>query len=320
MTRYLDTVPQPWNHAVIQTAIFDSFTDARAAIEDTEGGRLWRSLQELNDSVYVLETNISDLLDEISLFTDRSKNPAFWHQSDGSEAERYTREVKRMLSNSTGALMALVDHARNFTRVSPVPDYADELRKHFLQPGLHDFLQCLRNYNTHWRIARANWTISHGHEPNSRQARFLVTKADLLAWRGWSPVATDYIDGVTEAVDLYEVFSTYRTHAQKFYAWHRGAVLRQYNSTLRPYLEYKRLYEGISKKYHWNMVISHVPMTLNPLQYLSQYLPSHDVESVLALPHQSKQQADEVIRLLDMDEFCDDALRDKVYALFSATK
>ena len=281
MTRDLDTIPHPWNHADIQTAIFKSFTEARAAIEDTEGGRLWRSLKELDDSVYVFESNISDLLDEISLFADRSKNPGFWHQGDGNEAERYTREVKRKLTNSTAALMALVDHARNFTRVSPVPDYADELRKHFQQPGLHDFLQCLRNYNTHWRIAQANWTTSHGREANSRQARFLVTKDELLAWSGWNAAAKDYIDRVTEVVDLYE---------------------------------------GISKKYNWNMVISHVPKMLNPLQFLSQYLPSHSVERVLALPHQSKQQADEVIRLLDMDEFCDDELRDKVYALFGSAK
>lgn len=320
MARYLDTAPHPWNHAVIQTAIFKSFTDAKGAIEDTEGGRLWRSLQELDDSVYVLETNISDLLDEISLFADRSKNPAFWHQGDGSEAECHTREVKRKLSNCTAALMALVDHARNFTRASPVPDYANELKKHFSPLGLHDFLQCLRNYNTHWRIAQANWTISYGREENSRQVRFLVTKAELLAWSSWNAKAKGYIEGIAESIDIYEVFSIYRAHVQKFYAWHRGAVLRRYNATLRPYLEYKRLYEGISKKYNWNMVISHAPKTLNPLQYLSQYLPQHAVERVLSLPHQSKQQVDELIRLLDMDEFCDDSLRDKVYALFSAAK
>lgn len=306
--------------AAIQTAIFKSFTDARAAIEDTDGGRLWRSLQELDESVYVLEANISDLLDEISLFADRSKNPAFWHQGDGSEAERHTLEVKRKLSNCTAALMALVDHARNFTRTSPVTSYKDEVKKHFSSVGLHDFLQCLRNYNTHWRIAQTDWTISRGREENSRQARFLVTKAELLAWGGWNAKAKDYIEGVAESVDVYEVFYIYRTHVQKFYTWHRGAVLREYNATLRPYLEYKRLYEGISKKYHWNLVISHLPKTLNPLQYLGQYLPQQAVERVLALPHQSKQQVDELIRLLDMDEFCDEALRDKVYALFGAAK
>jgi hypothetical protein len=320
MTRYLDTVPHPWNHAVIETAIFKSFTDARTAIEDTEGGRLWRSIQELDDSVYVLETNISDLLDEISLFSDRSKNPAFWDQGDGSEADRHTREVKRKLSNCTAALMALVDHARNFTRVSPVSEYAEELKKHFSSPGLHDFLQCLRNYNTHWRIAQANWKISHNFEVKSRQARFLVTKTELLAWNGWNAMAKGYIEGTEDAVDIYEVFSIYRGSAQKFYAWHRGAVFSQYNAILRPYLEYKRLYDGISKKYNWNMVISHLPKTLNPLQYLSRYLPSHAVERVLALPHKSKQQLDEIIRLLDMDEFCDEALRGKAYALFGLEK
>jgi hypothetical protein len=320
MTRYLDTVPHPWSYAVIESAIFKSFTDARAAIEDTEGGLLWCSLQELDDSVYVLETNISDLLDEISLFADRSKNPAFWHQGDGNEADRHTREVKRKLSNCTAALMALVDHARNFTRASPTPNYAEELKKHFSPQGLHDFLQGFRNYNTHWRIAQANWIISHGRDANSRQARFLVTKGDLLAWGGWNAQARDYIEGISESVDIYEVFSIYRANIQKFYAWHRGAVLNQYIGTLRPYLEYKRLYEGISKKYHWNMVISHVPKTLNPLQYLSQYLPPHAVERVLSLPHQSKQQVDELIRSLDMDEFCDDALRHKVYAMFGTTK
>lgn len=302
------------------TAIFKSFTDARAAIDDTPGGQLWRSLQELEDSVYTLGANITDLLDEISLFADRSKNPVFWHEADGSAAERHTRAVKRKLSNCTASLMALVDHARNFERNSPVPCYMDEIKKHFSPPELHEFLQCLRNYNIHWRIAQANWTISQGRESNSRHARFIVTKDELLAWGGWTAKAKDYIDSAEEAVDVYELFSTYRKHIQDFYTWHRGAVLTKYNAELRSYLEYKRLYEGISKKYNWNLVISHLPKTLNPLQYLSQYLPPHAVERVLAMPHQSKRQADELISLLDMDEFCDDVLRNKVYALFGVSE
>jgi len=320
MTRFLDTVPHPWNYAAIQTAIGQSFMDAKAAIDDTDGGKLWRSLQELEDSVYVLEANITDLLDEISLFADRSKNPAFWHQGNGSEAERHNRAVNRKLSNCTASLMALVDHARNFQLYSPVPNYADELKKHFSSPGLHDFLQSLRNYNTHWRIAQTNWTISKGREADSRRARFIVTKTELLAWDGWKGKAKDYINSFTNSIDVYEVFSTYRKHVQTFYAWHSGAVLCEYSDILRPYLEYKRLYEGINKKYAWNAVISHLPKTLNPLQYLSRYLPPHGVERVLSLPHQSKQQVDELIRLLDMEEFCDDTLRDKVYALFNVAK
>lgn len=320
MPRFLETIPHPWKHADIQQAIFKNSTEAREAIECTKGGQMWRSIKELEDSVYVFHTNISDLLDEITLFADRSKNPDFWRNGYENETDRYTREVKRKLSNCTASLMALVDHARNFNRIAPVPDFDNELKKHFQPPGLHDFLQCFRNYNTHWRIAQANWFISYDLNLNSRQARFQVSKADLLAWRGWNAAAKEYISRIPEVVDLYEVFSTYRANTQNFYAWHRGVVLRQYSDTLRPYLDYKRIFEGINKKYHWNMVISHVPKELNPLQYLENYLPSHKVELVLALPHQSKQQVDEVIRMLDMDEFCDEELRRKVYLLFGAEK
>lgn len=316
MTRYLDTMPQPWTQNTIQTAIFKNFTDASDAIEETAGGQLWHSLQELEESVYVLEMNISDLLDEISLFSDRSKNPVFWHQVDGIKAERHTLEVKRKMANCTAALMALVEHARNFNRTSPVPNYEDELKRHFVPAGLHDFLQGLRNYCVHWRIAQVNWNMSFGEGKDSRTAHFLVTQAELLAWDGWTSKAKDYISGIDGSIDLYEIFYAYRSNVQKFYAWHRGTVLCTYNDKLQPYLEYKRLYKGISNKLNWNLLITSAPKGVNPLQYLSQYLPRHQVELVLAHPHKSKEQADTIIRLLDMDEFCDDAFRAKVYGLF----
>ena len=55
MTRYLETVDQPWSYMEIEKAIFYSFTDARSVIEETAGGKLWRSFQELEDSVWVLD-------------------------------------------------------------------------------------------------------------------------------------------------------------------------------------------------------------------------------------------------------------------------
>ena len=165
MTRYLDTISQPWTRADIERAIFHSFTDAKSAIDETEGGKLWRSIQELKDSVWILDANITDLLDEISLFAERSTNPSFWHEAEGSAAESHTRAVKRKLFNCTASVMALVERARELEREKPVPDYAEQRLRHFAPLGLHDFLQCLRNYNTHWRTSQANWTISRGPDP-----------------------------------------------------------------------------------------------------------------------------------------------------------
>ena len=316
MTRYLDTIPQPWTRAVIETAIFKNFSDARDAIEATLGGKLWRSLHDLEDTVWIFETSTTELLDEISLFGDRSKNPAFWHQANRNEAESHTRAVKRKLFNCTSSLMALVDHARNFQRETPISGYSDRVKSVFSPPGLHDFLQCLRNYNTHWRIAQAHWTIQHNFQPNTREALFTVRRSELILWDGWTARAKEYISAIPDALDIYDVFSAYRKHVQSFYAWHRGAVLDEYAAILRPYLEYKRLYEGLQKKYNWNLVISHAPKSLNPYQYIGQYLPKHQLERLLAYPHRSDEQVHALIHMLDMEEFCDDALRQKVLALF----
>lgn len=319
MTRYLDSVPEPWTRAVIQDAIFKNFSNAKASIDDTPGGIVWRALHELDDSIWIFDTSTTELLDEICLFAERSKNPKFWHQVHTNEAEAHTRAVKRKLFNFTSSLMALVDHARNFQRETPVTGYADRLKEDFPTRGVHDFLQCLRNYNTHWRIAQAHWTIRFDFESRSRDARFRVTKAELLAWSGWKSKARQFLNDIsTHAIDIYDLVSAYRNQVQSFYAWHKGAVIDQHAPLIRSYLEYKRLYEGIQKKCNWNLLLTHATKGLNPYQYLSRYLSHDQVEQLLTHEHRSEKQADALIRMLDMEEFCDADLRQKVLAVFRA--
>lgn len=314
MNRYLDSVPHPWTREAINTALFKSFTEARESIENTPGGHLWRSLNDLQDSLWIFQKSTTELLDEICVFGDRSRDPVFWH--DTNRADAHTRAVKRYIFNCTSALMALVDHARAFQASYPVGEYGTHLRDSFPTPGLHSFLQCFRNYNTHWRVAETNWNIRRDFETGTREARFIIGKPELLRWNGWDAEARKYIANSPSHIDVYDVFSTYREHVQQFYAWHRGAALSQYSDTYQPYLEYKRLYEGLQKKYHWDMIISHAPKTLNPYQHLARYLSKSQVETLLALEHRSAAQVDALIAMLGMTEFCDAPLREKVILLF----
>jgi hypothetical protein len=317
MTRYLDTVEQPWTREILEASLFKSSIDARACIDETVGGMLWRDLEHLSDAVWIFEASAADLLDEICVFGNRSKNPAFWHEANRSEADRYTRSVKQKLFYCTSSLMALVDHARSFQSTSPVTEYATRLTSTFATPGLHDFLQCLRNYNAHWRIAQTHWSIEHDFVQRTREAKFEVPKAELLAWDKWTQAARTFINKANESINVYDVISTYRTQVHNFYSWHRGAVLDQYAPILQPYFEYKRVFEGLQKKYHWNLVISHAPKSLNPYQYISRYLSPAQVEHLLALEHRSVAQVETLIRMLGMEDFCDEDLRKKAFALFS---
>lgn len=316
MTRYLDAIPQPWTRDAIQKALFDNFTEARSAIEDTDGGRLWRRLEELDETVWIFHFSVTDLLDEICLFGDRSKYQMFWHTANADEAESHTRAVKRKLFNCTSALMTLVDHARNFQRQTPVAKYDERLKEEFSVPGLHEFLQCFRNYNTHWRIAQTNWQITHDFQEKKREARFQVTKEELLAWSGWTSKAREFIDQSKDTMDVYELFAGYREYVEKFYAWHKGAVLDEYSGVVGTYLEHKRLYEGLSKKFEWNLVLTRARKDINPYQYIGRYLPKQKLKRLLAYQHRSEEQVEALIRMLDMEDFCDEDLRRKLFALF----
>lgn len=320
MARYLDSVEHPWTRSSIERALFASFTDAKASVEETAGGKLWREFTDLGDSVWIFEASTTELLDEISLFGDRSKDAGFWKEANFNAANEHTRAVKRKIFNCTSSLMALVDHARNFQRKTPVPGYADRIRETFAPPGLHEFLQCLRNYNTHWRVAEANWNITHNFKSNSREVRFQVRRSELLAWDGWTSGARQYLEAASAEIDVYAIFSAYREHVQSFYAWHKGVVLVEYAGILQQYFEYKRLLEGLQRKYNWNLVISHAPKTLNPFQYVDRYLSKEQVERLLAYEPASEAQVDALIRMVGMEEFCDDSLRAKVLALFKASK
>jgi hypothetical protein len=316
MNRYLDTIPHPWTRSVIEHAIYISFTDAKASIDSTAGGKLWHDLNDLEDSLWIFETSTRDLLDEIVLFGERSKNSIFWEQINESQADLHNREVKKKLFYCTSSLMALVEHSRNFENEVPVKNYSDQLQKIFTTPGLHNFLQSLRNYNSHWRIARTNWVINRDFETRTRDAFFIISKDDLLAWDRWPKAAREFINKVESAVNVYEVFSTYRKQVQDFYAWHKGAVLKQYASLLQPYLEYERLYKGLMKQASWNILASYAPKKINPYQYIEKYLTKNQIERFLAYEHCSVEQIEGLISMMDMQDFCDASLKKKIVAIF----
>ncbi|WP_162823708.1 hypothetical protein [Lysobacter sp. TY2-98] len=318
MNRYLDAIPHPWTREAIQQAIFTNFTEAREAIEDTPGGIFWRARLDLEDSLWMFDCSVTELLDEIAVFGERSQSPAFWQTADADQADAHKRAVKRYIFNCTSSLMALVDHARNFQTAYPVTGFRDHLQKCFRTPGLHSFLQCFRNYNTHWRVAEANWSIHSDFRSGHREARFVVSKRELLRWNGWSASARAYISAATDPIDIHATFAEYRRSAQDFYSWHRGAVLAQYSDTFRPYLEYKRLHQGVLKCLKWNALVSHAPKSVNPYTYIAQYLSKAQLEALLALEHGSEAQVDALMNALGIGDFCCPELRRKVASFFES--
>ncbi|WP_212625709.1 hypothetical protein [Pseudomonas sp. PP3] len=318
MTGYLETIPHPWTRQHIQKAMTSNFQTVQKSIDQTEGGRLWRGINELDEAIWVFSKSTVELIDEISVFSERSKDIEFWSKTNEKNAEEYVREVKRRLYYSTSSLMTVVDIARAFSTKWPVDGLVEHRNKFFSTPGLHDFLQNLRNFSSHWRIAEANWQINYDFQTGLRVASFRVSEEELLAWDGWSAKAKTYIKDASGSVDVFQIFAQYKKHVQEYYRWHKGALLDTYSSILRPYFEYTRIHEGLRQMLKWNMILSHFKPDMNPYQYLAQYLSSKQIELVLSYEHRSEQQVDALIKILDMEDFCDAQLRRKAMHAFGA--
>lgn len=316
MTGYLDSIAHPWTHRDIQKAIMSDFTSVKKSINQTEGGKLWRGIKELDDAIWVFTESTSELLDRINEFGEKSKDVEFWHRTNNRNSEEYVREVKRHLYYCTSSLMTVVDISRALNKKWPLENLVDKRNEFFSTPGLHDFLQKLRNFSSHWRIAQANWIIKRDFKNGTRVARFVVSKDELLEWGDWGSKAKKYIEDKRDGIDLYEVFTQYKKHVQQYHDWHKGALIDVYYSILQPFFKYKKIHEGLNQKMMWNMILSNFRPEMNPYQYLARYLLTDQVEFILSYEHRSEEQVNALIKMLNMEEFCDDQLKAKAMRVF----
>jgi hypothetical protein len=300
-------------------AMTHKFTEVQPSIDRTPGGKIWNDLKGLDDAVWIFYASISELIDEICIFGERSKDPEFWNKMNEKTADHYTREVKRKLYYCTSSLMTLVDISRNFDRRYKIDGPTEKRPEIFTTPGLHNFLQDLRNFNTHWRIAEANWLIKYEMKTGARTAHFQIDKKDLLAWSNWTADAKKYIQSIDGSVDVYEILTTYKRQAQAYYEWHKGAAIKQNAKALQQYFEYKNIHEGIRQYQKWNMLLSRARNDTNPYQYLARLLSLNQIESVLSYPNHSEQQVDALIRAVDTYQICDKTLKEKIMKVFSVS-
>lgn len=316
MAGYLDKITQPWTRQHIQAAIMSDFRTVQKSIDQTEGGLLWSGIKELDDAIWVFTKSTAELLDEISIFSEKSKDIEFWHKTNEKNSEEYVREVKRKLYYCTSSLMTIVDISRAFNKKWPLEDFLDQRNKFFSTPGLHDFLQKMRNFSSHWRIAQANWIIKSDFRNGTRIAKFVVSKEDLLEWGDWGSNGKKYIEETDGDIDIYEVITQYKKQIQQFYSWHKGALIETYSSILQPFFEYKKIHNGLQNKLMWNMIFSHFNPDMNPYKYLTKYLSHNQIELILSYENRSEKQVDALIKMLDMEDFCDAQLRAKVMKAF----
>jgi len=106
--------------------------------------------------------------------------------------------------------MTVVDISRSFNKKWPIDNLDEKRNEIFSTPGLHDFLQKLRNFSSHWRIAKPNWIIMHDSKTGARIASFVISKDELLKWGDWGSKARLYIEKTDQNIDIHKIITQYK--------------------------------------------------------------------------------------------------------------
>lgn len=311
MRTSLKSIKEPWSLVDIRDAYFCDFRETEEIIEATEGGRLWNELKSLNESVWLLDSCTSDLLDEVADFAHQMTKDGFWNRLNQPYREISERRVKKFIFCTSSAAMALVAHARNFNDNFPCPDFDKERAERFGDSGIHEFVQKLRNYISHWRMAEANWEITWTDK--SRDVKFILKSDELLGWDGWSVFAKKFIESSGEKIDVYVLFNKYNDIASKLYQWHKTKTLAAWHVTLSSYFQYKKWLNQVRDRTSWNLIISHIPKGKDPYEYLGKYLTDEQTEEVFSCEYKTTEQVERLIEILDLHGACDEELRGKIY-------
>jgi hypothetical protein len=278
---------------------------------------VYSSLESIRLSLDVFLNAVADLISSINRFKGESARPGFWNRPYRQFVEELEITIQRGIASSAMCAIALVDHTRRFSSNYTIPCYESKKNHYSIYNKEHQFIQSLRVYVSHVKLAQANWILKHSDE--GRNLFFLFRQMDLLKWNEWKPLAKSYIDEHSEGINVEELFEHYSSIVIEFHNWLRSAVMDSYGTQISDYLHYQRLMNGFDHQSHWNTLLKQVfiPKKLDPYIYLDRYLTKQELESVLSLPHRSKEQVDRIIELVDEYGACTEEIRNSVYIFFN---
>lgn len=310
----ISEIDEPWSFENIRDSYFSDFTKTKEAIDSTEGGRLWKRLDEVDQCRNIFTSCANDVLESISVFAHATTKDGFWSNINRPEMERLSFSIRKNVFSTSSSAMALVDHARRFEKNYPITGASEKRQQIFLPIGIHEFVQGLRNYIVHVKISETNWEINHDFILDKTEVNFFFGVQDLNRYDRWNQGAKEYINAHGDRINVYGVISSYLECVTNYYKWHSSTVIREYSSMLEVYFGYKKIQDQVRDNTSWNMIISHLTAEVDLFQHLPKYLTPQQTEHLLSYPLKSREQIDRLIEIIDLNKACDDELREKIYA------
>lgn len=202
----------PWDDEALRAAYWRSFTETRAAIKASPGGRAQEILDDLRLSFEIFGAAVDDLLSACEAHRASLSDPRFFDRVNEAAQERAILAVRRGTFCAAASALALVDHSRRACARWQLPGYRERVNAEFAENPEHRFVQGLRNYVSHFRPSSSTWREVTTYGPAGRRETSFVLRGDeLLAWDEWDSPAREYIRNAPKnVIDLESLFRGYR--------------------------------------------------------------------------------------------------------------
>jgi len=320
----------PLTADLVQALIHLNDRYTREIMREHKGFTLAERRTSYLTSLAIMEQCLQDLLAEICAFEAAAltEDSTLFDRNGDADLKRFERAIQKELFATANAAASLVDHARRVDKCQPIPNYKTKQIECFGTDGLHDFVIALRVMLHHLHIVEAGWNMTTSFSEGTKTASFTISRATIERVIASSPDRFDrpadaamktYVQAAPEQIDLRAVFLDYRARMARFHAWMKNVLESESLIALRDYDFVLREKVKSDKRMFWKAMMGNWlnwKKSPDPHNHIARYLTPEQLTEVYALPRNSKEQVDLVLRYGDKDGIVDDALRKQAYELF----
>ena len=216
-------------------------------IKASEGYQAKIRITLLEESYFIFEGNYLGLRHLLNEFEQSATFLKLWDERDSGRLNIFIRNVIRLFHNYLAGAATLLDHTYTFVEdtyggTSFAKEYQERVNQQFRNSSIPHFVEDLRNYTRHERLAFALAEVSFGGIRSDAEVHSAIklNVPRLCEWGEWSDNAREYLDVLDDEVRLDDIVVEYASIIIDFYKWFRKRQSELHHESLKELEELER--------------------------------------------------------------------------------
>jgi hypothetical protein len=236
--------------------MMERIRELEGTISASTGWKIRRELAGLARTYRLFLGNDRELQQYLVASRETQRVLELWDVRNRNGFERFLDEIDRLLHNYVAAAATLRDHTRRVWEkhltadAALVAEYERRVAETFATAPVSQFVQALRNYTLHHRLAVARGRLSM--TAGKFDSAVVLGRSELLKWDGWPKPARAYLEAAARDIRIGGIVTEYTKAVTTFNDWFGhsfvGAHLPAFDDLARLEQELAAAYEATVRR------------------------------------------------------------------------